>query len=61
MNDIKQAKRFYLNEPSLGVFVVSYQLPGQDEVLQFEITANHLRGFTAEGAAMAYRAREEVA
>jgi predicted enzyme related to lactoylglutathione lyase len=60
VKDIERAKRFYLTEPSLGVFVVNYQLPGQDEVSQFEITAAHVGGFVADGAAMAFRARENA-
>jgi hypothetical protein len=61
MKDIEQARRFYLTEPSLGVFVVNYQLPGQDEVSRFEVTADQARGFIADGAAMAYRVRENAA
>ncbi len=61
MKQIEQAKRFYLTEPSLGVFVVNYQLPGQDEVSRFQVTGEHVIRFLQEGAASAYRAREDVA
>jgi len=60
VKDIEQAKRFYLTEPSIGVFVVNYQLPGQEEVSRFEVTGDHVLRFLQEGAAVAYRAREEV-
>ncbi len=61
MKEIEKAKRFYLTEPSVGVFIVNYQLPGQDQVARFEVTADHVLRFLQEGAGSAYRAREDAA
>lgn len=61
MKEIEKAKLFYLTEPAPGVFIVNYQLPGQDGISRFEVTANHVRGAVSDGAAMAFRVRENAA
>ncbi len=58
INKLGQAKLAFLTQPKPGVVFVNYQLPGQDGLQQVEITLDHLRGFVADGAAMAFRARE---
>ncbi len=61
INKLGQAKLAFLTQPKSGVVLINYQIDGQEGLQQVEITLDHLRGFIADGAAMAFRARENAA
>lgn len=55
-----KANLAYLTNPSPGRFLLNIQVHGQDDITRIEVTANQVRGFIADGAAMAFRAREKA-
>jgi hypothetical protein len=55
-----QAKLAYLTQPAPGKFLLNLQTKGQDDITRIEVTADQVRGFIADGAVMAFRARENA-
>ena len=54
MTEPELAKRFYVTEPSRGVFIVNFQLDG--EIQRFRISQDQIGLFLVDGAGMAHRA-----
>lgn len=53
---VLSAKRFYLTEPSRGLFVVNFQIGG--ELKRMTISRNQLANFLVDGAGMALRSQD---